>query len=188
MGTAILYSRWRYSQNLKEKNVELNILYVAELIFKWKGKKKIFQHKKLRLGNTKTAFGINIRVTLQKKGNKSKRKPQEGAWIHLIVRQYLEGKLIIPFHCAGVVLLAWAPSEPTAFSVNLLFRLQMQPLTIALLILTISIFYLNWAVALFYHFLNCLIPFLSVWQLTFKGITLQGQIQSLRSYPALIWS
>ena len=52
-----------------------------------KVKKKIFQHKKLRLGYTKTAFGINIRVTLQKKGNKSKSNPQEGACIHLIVTQ-----------------------------------------------------------------------------------------------------
>lgn len=46
---------------------------------------------------------------------------------------------------------------------------------------TISIFYLNEVVALVYHFLNCLIHFLSVWHLTFKTVTSQEQMQSLRS-------
>lgn len=57
----------------------------------------------------------------------------------------------------------------------------MLPLTTALLTLTISIFYLNKVVALVYHFLNCLIHFLSIWHLTFKSVTFQEQMQSLRS-------
>lgn len=40
MWTAILYSRWRYSQTLKGNNVEFNVLYDVKVIFKWKSKKQ----------------------------------------------------------------------------------------------------------------------------------------------------
>lgn len=93
MLTAISYSRWRFSRKLQEKNADLSVLYQAKLIFKWKGKKKIFQHKRLRLGNTETIFGINIRGTLQKKGNTSKRKPRRGPVLWKATSSF-------PFHCA----------------------------------------------------------------------------------------
>lgn len=72
---------------------------------------------------------------------------------------------------------AWAPPSPMPFPRPSCFLIL--SLITAYQHLIIGSFYLSLAIALFYHFLNCLIHFLS--RLTFKRTTLMGQIPSLHN-------